>query len=170
MGNVKVIMCIVFLLQGFLFEVNAADINVNGQVVASPCIIDIATENQTVDFGKLQHRDFSATGSASEWIPISLKLTTCPASTSKVIANFSGSPDDDDSALYNNAGTARNIAVQLSDVTHAQKLGMGSSLTVAVDSALRTATVPLASRLFSVNGMSKGGSIIGAVQVGVTYQ
>lgn len=58
MGNVKVIMCIVFLLQGFLFEVNAADINVNGQVVASPCIIDIATENQTVDFGKLQHRDF----------------------------------------------------------------------------------------------------------------
>ncbi|MHA7848621.1 fimbrial protein [Serratia sp. D1N4] len=170
MGKIGTIISVGLLLQGFLFNVNASNINVSGRVVASPCIIDIGTVNQTVNFGKLQLRDLSGAGNASEWIPITLKLTACPISTSKVIANFSGTASDDDGALYANTGTARNIAIHLADVTRTQKLGTGSSLTVAVDSTSRTATIPLASRLLSVNGMSEGGTIAGAVQVNFTYQ
>jgi minor fimbrial subunit len=87
-----------------------------------------------------------------------------------VVAHFSGTASGDDNTLYANTGTAKNIAFHLTDVTRTQKLGTGSSLIVAVDSASQTATVPLASRLLSVNGMSEGGTISGAVQVNFTYQ
>lgn len=170
MEKVRTIISAGLLLQNFLLSVNASNINVSGQVVASPCIVDIGTVNQMVNFGKLQLRDFSVPGSATDWIPIPLNLSACPASTSKVTANFSGTASDDDNELYANTGTARNIAIHLADTTRTQKLGTGSRLTVTVEPASRTATLPLASRLLSVNGMSEGGIISGAVQVNFTYK
>ncbi len=170
MKAVRILFLTGMLLHSTLSHGNASDINVTGMVVASPCIVDLVSARQTIDFGQLRHYNFSVAQSAGEWETLTVKLTTCPLSTSKVTMSFSGTASDDNASLHANNGTAKNIAVQLTDVTKEQTLGVGSSLTVVVDAATRTATLPLAARVFSEKGSAGAGTINAIVQLNFTYQ
>jgi len=68
----------------YAFNVQAVNINISGTVVATPCVVDLTSVNQTIDFGQLRATDFQNVQSAGEWRPFSLLLTNCPASTTQV--------------------------------------------------------------------------------------
>lgn len=149
----------------------AADvtINISGQILASPCVVD-GTSPIGVDLGQnLQTSDLAAAGSYSQWKTFSINLKNCPSSKTNVVATFSGSGDADDlTRLYTNAGTATNVAVELqsNDASHTS-LGNNQTMTVAraVDN---TAVFPLQSRVWS-KGNASTGTIATVVSVTFTY-
>ncbi|HGM5490612.1 TPA: fimbrial protein [Serratia fonticola] len=152
------------------WAVQAANINIAGNVVASACNVASESVSQDIDFGQLRSTDLKDAGTATVWQPFTVKLTHCPLSTSKVTVTFSGSPSTDDPALFANSGTAKNVGVQV--VQDANKMlvqGNGSSMTVNVD-AQHEATYALAARVYSVNGDTVAGTLSSVVVMNFTYQ
>lgn len=150
--------------------VTATELNIKGIVVASPCTVDSASVSQDVDFQQLRSTDLKQAGTATEWQPFSVKLTRCPASTSKSTVIFSGTPSTNDATLFANSGTAQNIDVQL--VQYDDKslvLSNGSSMTVEVD-ASHNAVYHLAGRLYTVTGSTIPGTFNSEVLMSFTYQ
>jgi minor fimbrial subunit len=155
---------------GAVTQATAADININGNVVASPCTVDTASVSQEVDFGQVRSTDLKTAGTASDWQPFEVKLKNCPASTSAATATFNGTPFADDASLYANAGTADHVAVQMAQNVDKNKVqGNGSSMTVNVD-AQHNATYALAGRLISPAGNTGPGTVNSVVQINFTYQ
>ncbi|WP_411750946.1 fimbrial protein [Serratia sp. (in: enterobacteria)] len=150
--------------------VQAADLNLTGTVVASPCRVDSGSVSKDIDFGQLQSTDLKEAGTASDWMPFQIKLTGCPQATSKATVTFSGTPATEDATLYANSGTAENVAVQMAlEADKATVLGNASSMTVDID-AQHNAVYELAGRLLTVNGNTGPGTFSSIVQMNFTYQ
>lgn len=147
----------------------AAEINIGGHVVASPCVVDIASQNQSVNFGQLRLNEMRADGNASAWKSFEVRLFKCPAGTTSVDVTFNGQPAAEDPTLYANTGTAANAAVQMArDTNKAQVQGNGSSMNVPVD-AQRKATFLLAGRVI-VSDTTLPGTFNSLVQMNFTYR
>lgn len=150
--------------------VQAANLNINGIVVASPCIVDTGSVSQEVDFRQLRNIDLKTAGSSSDWQPFKVKLNSCPQSTSKLTVTLSGNPVSGDATLFANAGTAKNVAVQIAeDANRSNLLPNGGGMTVNVD-AQRNATYALVGRMNSPMGNAGPGTINSIVQMNFTYQ
>ncbi|MBF7978833.1 fimbrial protein [Rahnella laticis] len=148
----------------------ALDLNISGTVIASPCTVDTSSVSKDVDFGTVRSTDLKDAGSASDWKSFSVNLINCPVSTTKAQVTFTGNPAQEDATMYDNAGTASNVAVQMA--TYADKsniLGNGTSMTVNID-AQHQATYLLAGRLVSINGNTGPGTFNSVVQLNFTYQ
>ncbi|MGL5389659.1 MAG: fimbrial protein [Serratia sp. (in: enterobacteria)] len=152
------------------WAVQATNLNIAGNVVASACNVASSTISQDIDFGQLRSTDLKEAGTATDWKPFTVKLSHCPLSTSKVTVTFSGAPSADDAALFANSGTAENVAVQMvQDDNKAVIQGNGSSMTVKVD-AQHEANYALAGRIYSVNGNAVAGTFSSVVVMNFTYQ
>ena len=94
--------------------VNAVDININGLVLASPCVVNGGNSAVNVNIGdNIQADSLSAAGSTSSWKDFTLQLTNCPLSTSSFSVAFSGTPDGDIATNYANTGSATNLSLEL---------------------------------------------------------
>lgn len=159
------------LLLAVAASATAADLNINGKVVSSPCIVDTASVSRDVDFGQLIiKKDLATAGAGGDWKSFEVRLNNCPATVSSVVAHFTGTPATEDATLYSNSGTATHVAVQL--VTDADKtliLGPGSQLTADVD-AQRSAVYELAARPYTTSGEVTAGSLVSLTQINFTYQ
>ncbi|MGO4744699.1 fimbrial protein [Serratia quinivorans] len=153
--------------------VQATDLDINGIIVASACTVDSASVNQNVDFGQMRATDLKVAGSAGDWKSFAVKLTHCPASTSKATVTFTGTPSVDDATLYANssaAAAAQNVAVQMvQDADRSVVQGNGSKMTANVD-AQHSAIYNLAARLYSVQGNAVAGTFTSVVLLNFTYQ
>jgi len=153
----------------YAFNVQAVNINISGTVVATPCVVDLTSVNQTIDFGQLRATDFQNVQSAGEWRPFSLLLTNCPASTTQVTTTFTGNADSVDATRFSNSGTAKNAALQVTGSDHGQTYTNNSTMVVAVD-AQRNATFPLSARVVSPAGGMTSGSFRSQLQITFSYQ
>lgn len=149
----------------------AVDININGKIVASPCQVNGGSNEFQVNLGDSIQADTLATsGSASDWVPFTLKLTSCPASTSSFSVAFSGTADSTVTTNYANSGTAQNISVALTTQDGVTTLGNGTSLAnVAIPSDTHAYDLNLRARAVS-KGSVKPGTISSQVQATFTYQ
>ncbi|MFA3778401.1 fimbrial protein [Yersinia sp. 1652 StPb PI] len=147
----------------------ASDLSISGNVVASPCVIDVDSANQTIDFGQSRSGDFVTAGQGGEWKPFSIMLTECPLTTRHVMVSLTGTSNPDDDTLYINTGSAPHVGIQIAEGQTQQILRPGSQVTVAVDSISKKVTIPLVSRLYST-GQISAGSVRGALQLNFTYQ
>lgn len=149
----------------------AADINLSGTVVASPCIVDAGTKNQTVTFEQARAVDYKKIGDISEWQDFELTLSSCPASTTQVSAQLSGDADHDDTTKFANAqGTALGMALQIMTRDHQTEISPGGTLTASVDKASRRAIFPLSARMYTPTGQVIAGQFQTIVQLTFTYQ
>lgn len=153
---------------------NGADpvtINITGNIKAAPCVVDGAS-SVPVDLGEIPAPALATVGSASGWKTFKLNLKDCPASTTKVIAGFKGSPDATNAKFYANAGTAgSNVAIELAeDGTNINWLSNGVAMPVKVIAATHNAIFPFAVRANSVKGNVGPGTISAVIQVDFTYQ
>lgn len=142
-------------------------IGIQGRVVTSPCTVNSETINKLIEFPKVEARSFSA-GNGGEWIDFDLDLENCPDGLKSVIATFSGDPDENEPLMYKNAGTAENIALQLSART--TNYGNGTSMKVDVKSSTHSATFPLSARMYTAVGDVGKGSFSATVGVDFMYQ
>ncbi|ECG8608547.1 type 1 fimbrial protein [Salmonella enterica subsp. salamae] len=151
--------------------VQATDINLSGTVVASACIVDTGTIDQTVTFEQARAVDYPRIGDTSEWQDFELTLSSCPPSTRQVIAQFSGDADSDDATKFANAqGSASGMALQLMTRDHKTEISPQGTLTVDVDKDSQRAVFPLSARMYTPTGRVTSGEFQTTVQFTFTYQ
>lgn len=114
------LMCLVItcaVLNNTALAGDTVSLSVTGNVLAAPCDIRSDSVTKTVDLGDgapVQAGLLQTPGSATKWIPFTLGLVNCPGGTTKATIEFSGKPDAvNPEDLYENTGTAGNIAIQL---------------------------------------------------------
>lgn len=145
-------------------------LNITGNVVASPCIVNGGTGNIDIDLGDIQASTLTAAASSSEEKAFDIKLTSCPTGTSRVITTFSGSSDSvAGTDYYKNTGTAGNVAVALIEASSGNLKGNGSTITQAVQ-ADHTVTLSMKAKAYSSAGGATPGTIVSVVTATFTYQ
>ncbi|EBA5556700.1 type 1 fimbrial protein [Salmonella enterica] len=161
------------LICGILFSgaCAAVRIDINGTVIASPCVVNGGLDSLSVSLGdNIQADSLSTAGSTTDWANFKLALTACPASTSSFSVAFSGTPDASDNAKYSNTGTATNLNLELTTQDGATVLSNGTS----IDNVAIPATSHAYDLLLRTRAVSKGsvmpGTILGQVQATFTYQ
>lgn len=143
-------------------------INITGNVVASPCTVDTANSNLTVDLGTIQATDLATPASGSTFIPFAIKLKDCPTGTTTATITFSGTPDAaKPDSTYANTGTATNTAVELQG-SGGDLFGNGKFFTGTI-AADHTYTFNLKTRAYSAAGSVMPGTISAVVQANFTY-
>lgn len=151
--------------------VQATDINLSGTVVASACIVDTGTIDQTVTFEQARAVDYTRVGDTSEWQDFELTLSGCPASTAQVTTLFSGDADNDDHTKFANAqGSASGMALQIMTRDHLTEISPAGELSVGVNSSSHQAVFPLSARMYTPTGRVTAGEFKTTVQLTFTYQ
>lgn len=147
-------------------------VNIQGRVLASPCVVDTAV--QSVDFGKMSALDLQQAGSYSPAIKnFRITVKDCPESTTSVTAQFSGLPYPDDNSGYGSTGSAQNIGIK---VIPANSVWSDNSLSPVdgrwvkgVSSVTHSADFDFLARVYSATGNVTSGSISGAMLVTFIY-
>ncbi|HEC0404215.1 TPA: type 1 fimbrial protein [Klebsiella aerogenes] len=154
------------------FYTNAADpvtLNITGNIVASPCQINGDSINKSVDLGQnIQASDLKTAGSSSNWVKFNLNIGSCPVGTTKVTMTMHGTPDSPGVLdLYQNTGTASNVAVQLQMET-GEVMGDGQSYTGTIYN--NAYSFKMQARAYTSNGNVTPGTISTVVTATFTYQ
>lgn len=158
---------------GFTASAMAADttvINITANIVASPCVVN--TTQLNIDLKDIQASTLATAGATSGWSdPQKISLINCPATTSSVIATFTGDPaTNGDTNGYANEGTGNDssISVQLADDNATPNyLSNGKTSEVAVVNNAADFTVK--ARLYT-SGSAKPGLVASHVNVGFEYK
>lgn len=95
---------------GVLHAADTTVITLKGNIKASPCVVDNAT--QTVELGDYY---MDSTSTYASWVNFELTLSSCPSGTSTVTATFSGKDGTDATYFYANSGTAKGVDIELAD-------------------------------------------------------
>jgi len=143
------------------------NINVTGNVVASPCVVNNSKTSYDVDLGKtIQASDLETAGAATSPVAFDLTMASCPTGTNKVIVTFTGTADTDQPTMYKNTGTATPLAVELS--SGQTILSNNGTLTKDV-AADKTVTYNLSARAVTAKGSVMPGTIVSVIQANFTY-
>lgn len=142
-------------------------INITGNVVASPCVVNNNQSNLNVDLETIQASTLAAANAGTTPKAFNLSLSSCPVGTSNVTVTFTGtaaaSPQTN---MYLNTGDATPLAVELS--SGGTILGNNSTLTQAVQTD-RSVTYALSARAVTSTGSVMPGSIVAVVQANFSY-
>ena len=139
----------------------AVNIDITGKVVASPCIVNGNNDSLAVSLGdNIQADSLATSGSATTWADVTLRLTSCPASTTS----------DTDTNYYKNTGTATNLKLELTDSSSNSAYKNGAKLeNVAIPTATHAYDLVMRARAVSIGSVMPG-TIVGQVQATFTYQ
>lgn len=146
------------------------NINITGNVIASPCVVNNGNNNLNVDLGTtIQATTLATAGAGTTPTPFNLSLTACPVGTNNVTVTFTGTAAAaPQTAMYKNTGAATPLAVELS----ISDLGTILSNNVSVTRPVQvggTVTFPLSARAVTATGSVIPGTIVALVQANFTY-
>ncbi|HHQ6576278.1 TPA: fimbrial protein [Serratia fonticola] len=149
---------------------DAVNINITGNVVASPCVVNNNNSNLSVDLGQtIQAGTLATAGAGTTLTPFNLSLTACPVGTNNVTVTFTGTAAAaPQTNMYLNTGVATPLAIELSSGGLGTVLGNNSTLTMPV-LVNRTVTFPLLARAVTSTGNVTAGSIVAVIQANFTY-
>lgn len=170
-GIMKYVVIILAVVAIPYHTVNADPVNieVEGKVVAAPCIVNNNVGSLDVNLGSnIKTADLATANSGSTLKPFNIVLSNCPTGTKNVTVVFTGDIDDDAPTMYKNTGTAENIAVELSEQGSDTILSNKSELTQPV-LADKTVTFALNARAYTVTGDVGPGNITAVVQATFSY-
>lgn len=146
-------------------------LNITGTIKASPCKIDVPAGGVNVDLGQsIMAATLSEAKSATDWKPISIVLSECPATTSKVTMTLNGTADTTETEMYKNTGSAEQVQIQLQSTTGSKALGNNASMVQDIASASKGTTFNMQARAYSSQGNATPGTINGVVQLTFAYQ
>lgn len=113
-----------------LGEIN---IQMSGNIVDFTCVAEGSDSDKTVTLGTWPTKQLSTTGSRTQPMPFTLKLTGCPPGAASI--TFSGKADGSNSGLLalNDASTASHVAVEIRDADKTRLALQQASQAVSVD-------------------------------------
>ncbi|ELY3731077.1 type 1 fimbrial protein [Cronobacter sakazakii] len=145
-------------------------ITMQGTVVPSACTVDTDTADKQVDLGSFYRSQLINAGQGGDWHDFSLLLKQCPEGTHSATVTFNGTPDSDDATAFKNSGEANSVALRLASADHYTTYSNGSTMEALIDDSTRTATFPLAARIFTPKGNAGSGSFNSVINVDFTYE
>jgi P pilus assembly protein, pilin FimA len=156
------------LISGNIRSADVVNLNVTGNIIASPCVFNNGDDNKNINLGEFQAMNMKTPGSSSDPVSFSLVFTQCPAGTQSVTATFTGTPDPSaGSDYYMNSGTAKNIAIALTDTDSGALKGNGSSITRPIADSM--ATMAMQANIQSLTGNVLPGTVSAVVVVTMQY-
>ena len=113
-----------------LGEIN---IQMSGNIVDFTCVAEGNDSDKTVTLGTWPTKQLSSTGSRTQPIPFTLKLTDCPPGAASI--TFSGKADGSNNGLLalNDASTASRVAVEIRDADKTRLALQQASQPVTID-------------------------------------
>ncbi|KNC91904.1 fimbrial protein [Trabulsiella odontotermitis] len=158
-------------LSGELCAGDPVALNIQGKIVAAPCQVSSDSVAKTVNLTGAQGvraASMSTPGSATDWVPFDFTIERCPAGTVKATMLLSGEADSaGPEDLYQNTGSAGNIAIQLQTL-EGQPLGNNKSLSgTIVNNGYQ---YHLRARAYSPQGNVTPGTINAVVTMMFTWQ
>ncbi|MEH0888286.1 fimbrial protein [Enterobacter sp. UNJFSC 003] len=145
-------------------------LNITGNIKASPCSLDLPAGGLNVDLGQnILASSLAEAGSSAAWSPFSIVLSECPVSTTVATLTLNGTPDEVETSMYANTGTASQVQIEVQD-TEGTTLGNAAQLQKNIDSASRGTTFDMRARVHSAQGNATAGTVVGTMQVTFTYQ
>ncbi|MCK6696299.1 fimbrial protein [Enterobacter bugandensis] len=153
-----------------LMGIADSNINISGQVIASPCVVDTGTVSKVVNLGEDTKQNLINAGDGGVWSDFDLLVQNCPTGTSSVTAKFTGNADTQDPTAWKNSGTSNNVALRIASRDHATTYSVNSTMQVNVDNSTRSSTFPLSARMFTPQGNSTAGTFQSVMNVDFTYQ
>jgi len=157
------------VISGNVIAADSVNVNVTGNIVASPCIFNGGNNTLDINLGSIQASNMATPGSTSDPVPFSLPFTRCPAGTRSVTVSFTGNPDPIAGAdYYMNSGSATNVAIAMSEVATGALKGTGTSITQTI-AADRTVTMAMQAVVKSVTGGATPGSFSAVVVMTMQY-
>ncbi|MCK7356328.1 type 1 fimbrial protein [Enterobacter roggenkampii] len=157
------------VISGNVIAADSVNVNVTGNIVASPCIFNGGNNTLDINLGSIQASNMATPGSTSDPVPFSLPFTRCPAGTRSVTVSFTGNPDPIAGAdYYMNSGSATNVAIAMSEAATGALKGTGTSITQTI-AADRTVTMAMQAVVKSVTGGATPGSISAVVVMTMQY-
>lgn len=140
---------------------DAVDINVTGLIYADPCTVTVP---DTISLGQYARADIAVAGGNTATIPFTIKMTNCPATTTKAAISFNGVPYPDPnyaSAIYANsaANPAQDLGLQLFNLDGKSLVNLANNVTYTVDinSNTHEANLPVAARMYTPHGKVTAG-------------
>ncbi|PWK99408.1 minor fimbrial subunit [Pantoea allii] len=145
-------------------------LNITGNIKASPCHIDLPASGLNVDLGQnILATSLAEAGASTDWRPFSIVLSECPASTREATMTLNGMADEVESTMYANTGTASQVQIEVQS-RDGVPLGNATQRVQRVDNAGRGTTFEMQARAYSAQGNATPGTIVGTMQVTFTYQ
>lgn len=157
-----------FLACPLVIAADTSTVNITGNVIASPCVVDATNSVMTINLDDIQATTLNNDGFGL-WKTFAITLTTCPASTTNVEMTLSGTPNPVDPTRYKSTGTATNLSVELTD-NAGVNLGNSKKMTVAVNSSTKQAVFNLKTRAFATPGTVMPGTIASSVLATFVYK
>lgn len=163
-----------FLATSFLatpfFTSADTSVNVTGQVIASPCVVDTGTVSQLINLGEYMKQNLNNAGDGGEWSDFSLLVKNCPIGTRSVTAKLTGAFDTQDPTAWKNSGTSRNIALRVTSRDHMTIYGVNSTMQINIDNTKHNAIFLLSAKIFTPQGNASAGTFKSVMNVDFTYQ
>lgn len=115
-----------------LGEIN---IQMAGNIVDFTCVAEGNDSDKTVTLGTWPTKQLSTTGSRTQPMLFTLKLTGCPPGSASITFSGKGDASNNDLLALNDASTASNVAVEIRDGDKARLALQQASQPVAVDAS-----------------------------------
>nr|WP_282560306.1 fimbrial protein [Providencia alcalifaciens] len=128
----------------------SVNIYVHGNVVIMPCKIENTSYNVTL--GKINRWNYR-NPAQSPWVDFSIKLIDCPVSTKNAKFSVSGTPDSTNNNYFVNTGSSTGSLLHLAQKSNKSTLKNGSTVDIIINSATKSAEIPLSARIVSLQPM-----------------
>ncbi|MFV8866787.1 fimbrial protein [Serratia fonticola] len=149
------------------------NINITGNVVASPCKVNNDSSTLNVDLGSgansIQASTLAAANDGTTPKAFNLVLTECPSGTTSVKVTFTGTPDTAQPSMFANTGVAQPLAVELSSTTGPAPGVRANNTSVTQPVVSGGVTYGLSARAVTPTGNVIPGDISSVVVANFTY-
>lgn len=158
-----------FIIAPCASAADVVNLSVTGNIIAAPCQVKSDSVTISVDLGQnIGASTLKNASDATQWVPVDVSVVNCPAATTKATILFQGTADSaNPNDMYQNTGTATNLAVQLQG-TGGQPFGNGKSFTGTIVS--NAYTFHMQARAYTQSGNVMPGTISAVVTATFTYQ
>lgn len=164
----KITILSLFTISASIYAADPVTLNISGNIVASPCLISSDSVSKSIDLGQsIQASDLQTAGQSTPWTNFTINLSSCPAGTTVAIMTMHGTADTfNPNDMYQNIGTAQNIAVQLQSQS-TTPLGNGKSISGTIVS--NAYSYALRARAYTQSGGVTPGTIVSVVTASFVY-
>ncbi|TCT30994.1 minor fimbrial subunit [Providencia alcalifaciens] len=142
------------------------NIKVHGNVIAMPCKVENTSYN--VDLGKINRWNYR-NPAQGPWVDFSIKLVDCPVTTKNAKFSINGTPDTIDNNYFVNTGSSTGSLLHLAQANNKTTIKNGSMVDVAINSATKSAEIPLSARMVSLQPMFTSGNFKSHLEFSVIY-
>lgn len=156
----------------------AADGTVNfvGEIIADACQVDSASQNLTVNLGKVAATSFTSSGAKSSPTAYKITLSNCPTSATGVTIKYDGTADSANASLLkldpvtSPDTAATGVGIEIADSTGAPIPLHTASAIFPINSADNTAVLNFVARYVSTAATVTPGIANGTSQFTLNYQ